>query len=114
MENEIDILSRRMIRAIGTIQQFADRTYNFDTGKDFMTIHNFNIDGLKQLAQLRKNDFYTEKLSEYPTFDEDEIDFALMRRHRNRLVKARKKNYSCLRKLIKVCFTYYPIPEWMI
>lgn len=80
MENEVELLSKRMIRAIGNIRQFAERTYNFDSAKDFFAIHNFNIEGLKELSRLRKNNYYLEKLEEYPKLSENEVDYAIHKR----------------------------------
>ncbi|MDX2361519.1 MAG: hypothetical protein QNK23_11985 [Crocinitomicaceae bacterium] len=82
MESKIEILSRRLIRSMESIHDFAAGHLMFDNGKNFFELHDFNKAGLEEMSKLSRNPYYKEKLAEYPKMRAATIDVLINDRKR--------------------------------
>lgn len=69
-ESDLNILQK----SLKMIAEFPDRVETITTAKEFMNIHNRNLKMLSDLGMERNSKFIKQKIAEYPSLSETEIE----------------------------------------
>lgn len=69
-EKELIILKKSIL----LINEFKDNVHNINSGKEFITIHNRNIEKIIAIANERNSNFLKTKLNQYPKITIEHIN----------------------------------------
>ncbi|WP_289664973.1 hypothetical protein [Flavobacterium panacagri] len=61
-ERELELLKKSIL----FINSFKDNVHNINSGQEFISVHNRNIEAIKQIALDRNSKYLENKLAEYP------------------------------------------------
>ncbi|PBI90985.1 hypothetical protein BSF41_16910 [Flavobacterium sp. ACN2] len=90
-ERELDILKKSIL----LINSFKDNVHNINSGKEFISIHNRNIETIENIASDRNSEYLVAKLAEYPSITISQID---------EYIKMKKNEISLLHFLLVFLF----------
>lgn len=90
-EREIDILKKSIL----LINSFEDNVNNINSGKEFIFIHNRNLETIEKIATDRNSEYLTTRLDEYPNITAAQID---------EYIKIQKNEFSLLNFLLVFLF----------
>ena len=69
-ERDLNILKK----SIEMLNGFSEKIESVNSGREFISIHNRNLDTIKKVATERNSDYIKRKLNEYPKLNIEEID----------------------------------------
>ncbi len=82
-ERDLNILKK----SIEMLNGFSEKIESVNSGREFISIHNRNLDTIKKVATERNSVYIKRKLNEYPKLNAEEIDD---------YIKTKKKEISFL------------------
>ncbi|RRJ89343.1 hypothetical protein EG240_11945 [Paenimyroides tangerinum] len=79
MEREIEILKKSIL----VINEFNYNIHSINSSKEYLKIHNRNLETILKIARNRNSKFLKTKLSEYPKISEAELDDYINSKRKN-------------------------------
>ena len=61
-------------KSIEMLNGFSEKIESVNSGREFISIHNRNLDTIKKVASERNSEYIKKKLNEYPNLNIEEID----------------------------------------
>ncbi|MBE8724244.1 hypothetical protein [Flavobacterium hungaricum] len=84
-------------KSIALMQDFKENIHSINSGHEFVTIHNRNIETVKKIAYERKSQYLLKRIEEYPKITVSEI---------NEYIKIKKNEISLLAFVMTVLFGF--------
>lgn len=77
---------RILLYSLEMIGNFSKDVGSIRSGSEFLVMHNRNIESILEFSRIRTSDYFANKVEEYPSFTENELDEYIKEKNSNGLL----------------------------